>query len=214
MITPDLIQHAMAAWDWHFPDGSQAHRNDVIRRYCEPHRHYHTLTHIMSILKTFDSIKRQHVKDPKGVLLAIWYHDVIYDPFVSDNEAKSADLMNSHWRDKNDAEARHAQHIIVSTQQHISHDNDAKFMHDMDLAILGSSPQEYKTYVSQVRQEYKHLSDRDWTAGRLAFMTKFVQKTIYQTDHFGKKLEVLAKTNIKQELVDLEKTLKKLPPKM
>ncbi len=50
--------------------------NRIREKYSEPHRFYHTLTHIDSMLNHLDRIK------PDGVelALAVWFHDVIYDP--------------------------------------------------------------------------------------------------------------------------------------
>ena len=54
---------------------------DLVARYQEPHRRYHTLEHIMEVLERVTGTE---------VELACWFHDVIYDTKASDSEARSA----------------------------------------------------------------------------------------------------------------------------
>ena len=58
--------------------------------YSEPHRAYHTWEHVEALLGHFGQLDWF---DPKGVEIAVYYHDAIYDPLSSSNEADSADLM-------------------------------------------------------------------------------------------------------------------------
>ena len=57
-------------------------------RYTEPQRAYHTLQHIEESLVLFASVHHL-AENPVDVELAIWFHDVIYDPKASDNEERS-----------------------------------------------------------------------------------------------------------------------------
>jgi predicted metal-dependent HD superfamily phosphohydrolase len=41
---------------------------------------------------------------------------------------------------------------------------------DADLAVLASPPAAYAGYASAVREEYRHLSDEEFTAGRIAVL--------------------------------------------
>src|SRR4051812_25326408 len=63
--------------------------SEIEAAYAEPHRHYHTLAHIEAVLSGFDS-HRQSFEDPDVAELALFYHDVIYDPSRQDNEVQSA----------------------------------------------------------------------------------------------------------------------------
>ena len=66
--------------------------------YSEHHRHYHTLDHIAACLGWLDHY-RHLAEDPLCLELALWAHDVIYDPRAADNEARSADWFAQQFAD-------------------------------------------------------------------------------------------------------------------
>src|SRR4051794_24453011 len=68
--------------------------DDISVRYGEPHRFYHTLTHIQNVLATVESMSSL-AKDIRTVKLAAWLHDVIYDSKASDNEDRSANYAQA-----------------------------------------------------------------------------------------------------------------------
>jgi predicted metal-dependent HD superfamily phosphohydrolase len=66
-------------------------RDELVRAYSAPDRHYHSLAHIEAML----ALMRAHegaLSDPTSVEAAIWFHDAIYDTRRQDNEEKSAEL--------------------------------------------------------------------------------------------------------------------------
>lgn len=62
----------------------------LVDAYSQKHRRYHTGAHIDHCLQELDAAPGLAV-EPAEVELALWFHDAIYDPYASDNEAKSAD---------------------------------------------------------------------------------------------------------------------------
>ena len=52
----------------------------MIQKYSEPQRHYHTLTHIERMLKLFSDWRQTNDLDYQVYILAVVFHDVIYDP--------------------------------------------------------------------------------------------------------------------------------------
>ena len=63
----------------------QAVLDELVRAYSEPHRHYHTIEHVASLLRLLDEHGRG-VNDRNAVALAILFHDVVYDPARHDND--------------------------------------------------------------------------------------------------------------------------------
>ena len=57
--------------------------------YGENGRFYHNLHHIQHALDVAEQLQAVAV-DFTAVQLALWFHDVVYDPRRSDNEAQSA----------------------------------------------------------------------------------------------------------------------------
>src|SRR5690242_14685828 len=69
-------------------------RDELVRAYAAPERHYHNLAHIEAMLGLMHGYENA-LSDPQSVEAAIWFHDVIYDTRRHDNEAKSAELAAS-----------------------------------------------------------------------------------------------------------------------
>ena len=73
------------------------------------------------------------------------------------------------------------------------------------MAILGTTPNKYQEYAQAIRQEYHHLSDRDYQVGRKKVLSKFsARDRIYYTDYFYKQLESVARKNIQAEINHLD----------
>jgi predicted metal-dependent HD superfamily phosphohydrolase len=92
----DRWQRLMAAFA--LPESNETFEQ-LVDAYSQKHRHYHTGVHIEHCLRELDSASRL-AREPAEVELALWFHDVVYDPYSSDNEARSADLacelLNRH----------------------------------------------------------------------------------------------------------------------
>ena len=69
---------------------------DLLRRWHEPHRHYHDATHLTEVLAAVDAlcaVEGVNGSNHAVAALATWFHDAVYavDP-AADNEAESATL--------------------------------------------------------------------------------------------------------------------------
>src|SRR5689334_15382646 len=58
---------------------------DLLARWREPHRHYHTDEHLAFMLEIIDR-HADLADDADAVRLAAWFHDAVYDPRAADNE--------------------------------------------------------------------------------------------------------------------------------
>ena len=204
MTQPEIdIRRAWREIAGHHHDG---YVDDLLARYREPHRRYHTATHIMWVLRHLHDIATAAATAPSAELLAAaLYHDAIYDPRATNNEELSAalamaDLAEVGWT----AEPCLAvESLIVATAGHIAPDVGAgegadtdagegadtdagksagdgassmAMFLDADLAILGAEPGVYQAYVHGVRAEYAHVDDDHWRSGRAAVLQHFLDR--------------------------------------
>ena len=67
--------------------------------YAQPHRRYHTRAHIEQCLALLDQVPDLTDTERQILTYAIWWHDAVYDPTASDNEARSAQMAKADLRD-------------------------------------------------------------------------------------------------------------------
>jgi len=172
----------------------------VTQAYMEPHRYYHTLAHITRMLET---IKQHKLNVTDDQLIAIWYHDVVYDPTRSDNEQRSAlmavmDMTYDNTKPDNSAVV---EQIILDTQNHLPTIEQSKLVIDLDLMGLADHVNQYFETGKLIRQEYAHLTEETWQAGRKQFIDKFLSRNrIFQTPWGIEHFERGAFNNLTREL--------------
>ncbi|MDN3452609.1 MULTISPECIES: hypothetical protein [unclassified Psychrobacter] len=206
-----LYLHLSAISDDVTPEKAQALWQDIAVRYNETQRAYHTLNHIEQLFGQFESITH-HLAEPHIIALALYYHDVIYEPTRSDNELKSAefaaDALNLYLSPKQCQQiwalimmtANHQIDALIDSHQY----NDAAYLLDMDLSILGAPWSTYEQYANAIRQEYAHVADDNYRDGRTAVLKGLLaHPKLYLTDHYHERLEAQARDNIKREVNSL-----------
>jgi predicted metal-dependent HD superfamily phosphohydrolase len=187
----------------------------LLGRLREPHRHYHSATHVMWVLRHVEALLP--AADPRtdgdAVRLAALYHDAAYDPRASDNEAVSAKLARSvaeqlGWPQPR-ADLVHALVLATALGGEVPRrdepDHDAYcVLLDADLAILGAEPNDYRAYVNGVRREYAHVSDDDWRTGRSAVLRHLLDlDPLYRSDTMRRARMARARANMAAELATL-----------
>jgi len=180
---------------------------DLLRRWDEPHRHYHTSRHLEAVLAMVDGFQTL-AADAELVRLAAWYHDAIYDPAASDNEERSADLAAVQLTSLGlcaDQVAEVAR-LVRLTRTHRPADMDANgaLLCDADLAILASPADEYARYAHAVRAEYAHVPDDAFRAGRSAILLDLLDSpALFHTTPLRHRFEATAHANLRRELAKL-----------
>ncbi|MEO8264224.1 MAG: metal-dependent phosphohydrolase [Ilumatobacteraceae bacterium] len=184
--------------------------DDLLIRYAEPHRHYHTATHIMFVLRHLRDMCLAPHELSREVIAAALYHDAIYEPRDGDNEARSAtiasaDLAAIGWP----PESRESVAALIrATAGHlhggVGEPGDSSLLLDADLAILGADPGAYQAYVNGVRAEYDHVDDDQWVQGRAAVLRHFLDRPrLFITHYMFDAREHRARANIEAELAVL-----------
>jgi predicted metal-dependent HD superfamily phosphohydrolase len=175
----------------------------LVNAWSEPHRRYHDLAHLAAVLGLAGRLA-DAADDPDAVLLAAWYHDVAYDPERSDNEEVSAERARAGLRglvpdERVDEVAR----LVLLTKGHDPEPGDANgaVLCDADLAVLASPPDAYAAYASAIRTEYGHLSDAEFTAGRIAVLEHLLTlPALYRLPAVADEWTPLARANMAAEL--------------
>ena len=195
---------------WHDLGGTDGPAlDDLLARHREPQRRYHTTVHVMWVLRHVDDLLTADVDGPI-VRAAALFHDAVYDPRASTNEAESAALAVRALSPLGWAPAPlgRVAWLIEGTAGHdpavAAGAPDAAVLFDADLAILGSSPAEYQAYVTGVRTEYAHVDDAGWRSGRAAVLRMFLDRErIYATATMRTARERRARANLAAELAGL-----------
>jgi predicted metal-dependent HD superfamily phosphohydrolase len=186
---------------------AQATFQELVARYSEPHRAYHTLTHIQECLKQFD-VLHDHSPNPFAIELAIWFHDVVYSVRRKRNEEESAIKMVSFATianiDPKTIEVA-TNCIQASKHNHPPQTHSEQVMIDVDLAILGQPWPQYELYTQQIRKEYAHVPQIIYVLNRRHVIKRFVEYRlyIYFTPHMREHHEAQARANIARELHSL-----------
>ena len=138
--------------------------------------------------------------------LAIWFHDVVYNPLGSHNEAKSAEYFRERLGSSvSEALADDVERLIMATDstRPRSGRDDENLIIDIDLSILGASPGEYAEYREAIRSEYSAVPEEDFVIGRRKILQRFLSQRIYSTSYF-ERLEIQARVKIQNELEFLD----------
>ena len=179
----------------------------ITKSYGAPERKYHNLEHLQEMFEEFDRIKEE-ISQPDAVALAIFFHDVYYDPTGNRNEEESAALAEEILSDFNFDQRliKEVKSLILATKTgSFPINSDQRFMVDIDRSILGKSPDKYANYRNQIRQEYSLYPEKAFLIGRKHFIRSLLgNASIYLTTPFKERLEKQAIKNLTEELNTIE----------
>ena len=188
-------------------EDSQDTFDKLCKAYNEPHRHYHTVSHIRAMLTHFEKVKdgMDHCNE---VECAIWFHDAIYKPFSSSNELDSAEWAKGFLLDNNcKSEVIDRIYALIMVTQHNGEprDRDQEYMLDIDLTILGTPDSVYEEFEKNVRKEYKWVPAIIYNKKRREILHSFLNRnTIYFSEYFNNRFEDQARKNITKAIDQLK----------
>ncbi|MER7057553.1 hypothetical protein [Streptomyces sp. NPDC000351] len=181
--------------------------DNLLARWQEPARRYHTLAHLTSVLDHVDVLE-EHAVDADVVRLAAWFHDAVYLPDRSENEERSARLAERALPEAGvpahkTAEVARLVRLTV-THDPADDDRDGQVLCDADLAILAAPPSAYAAYTAAVREEYHFVPNEDFREGRAAVLRRLLAlPRLFRTPHGRREWEATARHNLTGELVML-----------
>ena len=198
--------HWLKAWrELGVADSPELNRlyQDVLARYSEPHRHYHTRQHLAECFEKVQDIISL-AEHPGEVLVGLWFHDAIYDTRRHDNEQQSAEWARSAACELGaSADSARRIHDLIMFTRHSAEPTsvDAQVLVDADLSILGAPPARFLEYEAQVRREYAWVLDEVFRSRRATILKDLLGRPhLYSTAHFQERYEAQARRNLDQSL--------------
>jgi predicted metal-dependent HD superfamily phosphohydrolase len=178
----------------------------VRRSWSGMSRHYHTLTHLDACLRELDGARELATRAGE-VELTLWFHDAIYRSWRRDNEQQSAALAERVLRAAPaDCVERIRQMVLATSHRDEGFSGDTALVVDIDLSILGQTPETYAQFERAIRREYWWVPRARYVAGRTRLLRSLLERrAIYQHDRFYEKYEQRARANIAAEIERLER---------
>ena len=187
----------------------------LLQRAKEAHaatpRAYHHFGHVQELLRHIDTVAAgPEWKNRLEVTLAALFHDSVYLPGRSDNEARSAELaaglIPTHLPQADVARVRQ---LILLTARHgtltrteLADDADAMHFLDADMAIIGASPADFDAYDAAVAEEYSSVvPGMIFRFNRRRFLQRLLDlDRIFLSDFFHTRLDAAARANLRRVL--------------
>jgi predicted metal-dependent HD superfamily phosphohydrolase len=175
--TKSLKLPLLNRWNTVMP-GHDALFLDLLDRWSESHRQYHGCTHLLAVLEALDLLT-EPAEPPRTVLLAAWFHDAVYRGVAGEDEEESARLAEARLSEAR-LPAREIDEVarlvrLTSDHRPAPGDDDGALLCDADLSVLGGEPEPYARYVAAVREDYAHIGDADFAAGRAAVVRRLLE---------------------------------------
>ncbi|MBE4718539.1 DUF4031 domain-containing protein [Pseudarthrobacter sp. AB1] len=190
-------------WETIMP-GHDALFLDLLDRWSEDHRRYHGCTHLLAVLEALDLLT-DPADPPRTVLLAAWFHDAVYRGVAGQDEEESARLAKERLADAGlpADDVEEVARLVRLTSDHRPEpgDDNGALLCDADLSVLGGEPEPYARYVAAVREDYAHIGDADFAAGRAAVVRHLLElDPLFHGDRARELWLVAARRNLQGEL--------------
>ena len=182
----------------------------LLINYTKPYKYYHSLKHIKNCIELYE--KNKHLINEniqKEFLIALWFHDIIYYPGNSENEKKSAKIVEKFCKEiNNNLNVDIIKKFIIETRNHMNEknndDDNFNLFLDIDMSVVGQD--DYDEYENNIKNEYLNVYElEDYKIGRIEFLKCLLnKKKIFRTEKFFEMYENKARINIKKGIKMLE----------
>jgi dephospho-CoA kinase len=194
--------------------------DNAMKQYHGFDRHWHNADHPLAMYRWFMS-NLDKFNYPGIAGIAIIYHDVVYSTYKTlypHNESQSVKFMIDQFKAIMPEALRFeiedgipslavAAEYIMSTKTHSASShflkanpklkNDCELFLDVDLMMLGGTPEEAEAFDDAVYQEFKNEYEiRTFARGRVSVLKTFLRRPkVFQSSHFAH-LEDNARANL------------------
>ena len=181
----------------------------LLRAYAQPQRAYHTAQHLRECFAHLRQARAALSQlEISEIALALWYHDAVYRPQRSDNEARSAHWLRVRAQQFGISPSgiERLAAMILATRHGIGtlpDEPQTQLLLDIDLAILACAPARFREYCAQIRFDYAFVPEAIFVAKRAQVLREFLtQRKIYHSA-FGARFEAAARLNLTAEILKL-----------
>ena len=174
----------------------------IYRAYSEGHRKYHNVRHLCDVLMCLDRFKHL-LYHPDLVELALFYHDIVYEIGSGRNEVLSVELFDDHFYDHlSDGDRSRVKSLIMATEIGSLPERymDCNYIADIDKAMMGGDPDDFKRNSLLIHEEYNVFSDNEFYEGRRKILMRLLNEGVYKTRFFEMMYGNVAIQNINEEL--------------
>lgn len=202
----------------------------LLKAWEQPQRAYHHSGHLSQMLADLEHLHgsldnesggQQGGAAPLSSVLAVWFHDAVYEGEPGEDERRSEQLASTSLEPLVTAGLLSEGEILAVcslVRATVSHEvpprvelpeglrvEEIQAFLDADMAILAAKPGRYRRYLRGIRSEYSHFDDYAFRAGRLSFLRSMEQREhIFLTPSAYKLWESRARVNLASELQEWE----------
>ncbi len=171
---------------------------ELVAAYSEAHRRYHDRDHLDDCLSLGEALAGL-AERPAELLVALAFHDAVYDPRALDNEARSArwaaEALSEHGAKRE--VARRVEALVLNTRAHEAEAGDAALLSDIDLAVLGADAEGYGHFEAGVAEEFAWVDPEQYRAARRRVLARFLARPrIFRTEAMYARFEAKSRRNL------------------
>lgn len=219
----------LTRWDslWDDPEKARSAGEDLVDRWREPHRVYHSPLHLAVALDALETLAAGAAQAENGTSehvlwharLALWFHDAVHDGVAQQDEQRSAQLVaelldplvepgaaSALGTALTSTDVDEVARLVMVTADHDPAPDDAvgSLVSDADLAVLGGSPAVYTRYTRQVRAEYCDVPDAQFRTGRSEVLRALLAGgPLFRSTPGATRWQAAAEANLRTELSHL-----------
>lgn len=190
----------------------------LTKLYSQPHRKYHNLHHITSMLNELHNnafIRETLSADElRNLYYAIWYHDAIFDLEKSEvsNEVKSSDFfLKDQFKQIPVQDIEMISEAILATEFHFTEKNFdgnpiTNILLDLDILTFAAEYRKFQQCNNNIFEEYANAySKEEVFEGRRKFLFSILEKNSLTFRAFPNKVEMTEKayTNINRYVKEM-----------
>ncbi len=163
--------------------------DDILKRWSEPQRFYHTTKHLEDLLNKINQRKESlSLSDYEKLIIVALFHDIVYNPYSSTNEEDSAKFFTDHIS-KNDVTVDEIKQAILDTKSHTPTNFISRIFSDLDMSIVEGNYDELLEWESGIYNEFKMVGNDMYKSGRLSFLSSLLTKYPHNSTNLNKLID-------------------------